>query len=439
MKFKEINLKSEKRNNYNITYEIITPTHIGNGEKLPKTELAFFSKKRLIRKVDIDKFFSSISPQEISKLSDSIKSAKNDYFNNIFSSRSISSQELEKQYDLKLSYNYRDADLHKIREIDSFIKTPLFQPYLPGSSIKGWLRTSILFYYMKRIKETNRYLDQFNEQLDHVPRGGRNLYKMKRDIGDIFENPLFGNDPRQDIFRYFIVRDTKPVSYENLALGFIQIYHPKERRGEAYFESLKFSRYLELLQQNTKLQGAFSIVSDFSDYREEYLQSSNFENKLRDYIIKKVFELPHEELFQKIADISNILAKNIIRYNYNYLKTLNEKLSSPIIEPLIKFYEETLYPIYDEVAKTDDQFLLRLGGATEWHSKTIGAELMEYFVNKGKIDFSTFYNRLNRLKLFKGGRMHKRFELAPISRSYLVDNMNGPRMPLGWVRAKLEH
>ncbi|TXT61148.1 MAG: hypothetical protein BAJALOKI3v1_820003 [Promethearchaeota archaeon] len=423
---------------FDVEYKIVTPVHIGNGIQLPKTEFGAIKTKNVLRKIDFDNFIESIPSDKIGQISKDLRTAENEFLNQILHMSENDLEQIAKEYDLLCYFNYHYEDIKKIREITAHIKNPFSKPYIPGSSIKGWIRTAILSYYLRKIKDTNIFFDDFNKKLPSLPKGGRKLYYEKRDMGDIFEKRIFGGDPREDIFRFISVPDTTPIDPDQLRLGFIQIFHPTEQRGNYKFDSLQFSQYLEVLKKNTTLKSKIIFSQELDDFKKEYLQSDNFSTKLRKYIIENLIELPRKELIKEITTINNNLSKNIMEYNYKYLTTLNREIGSQELDSLVDYYENELFPFYDEIIEKNNQFLLRLGASTEWHSKTVGLEIMRYLLREKHVDFNNFYDGMNQLKLFKGQKMHKHFELTPISRSYLVDENLRPSQPLGWVKAEIK-
>lgn len=422
---------------FNIDLEILTPIHIGSGNKVPKTELAYFPNKKIIRKIDLDKFFESQPPHKIREISEKLRYAKNDYFNNILKAENLSLENLNSEYDLNLSYDYNSDDINRIREIDPFVKTPFFKPYIPGSSIKGWLRTAILYYYIKRIKEFKGVLDEINDKLDYLPRNYYRLRKEKVRFAKIIENKIFGSDPKEDIFRFLIISDTHPESYEHLNLSLVQIFHPTKVHSDIQFQSLKFSQYLETLKKNTRFSGRILFSKDLETYKNEYLQYDTLSTKIRNFILKDFIELSREDCFKKLCRISNIFSKNILEYNFEYLKRLSKEIKSESLKNLIQYYNSELFPLYDKLTESNNEFLLRLGAGTDWHSKTIGLEIIDYFLKNKGMNFNDFYDRINRLQLFKGKMMHNYFEFMPISRKYILDEFKNPQFPLGWVKGKL--
>ncbi|MBA7525405.1 hypothetical protein ES705_17556 [subsurface metagenome] len=176
-------MENKKKEIFNVDYDVITPIHIGNGQSIPKTELGFFPNEKLIRKIDFDKFFEPQPQYKIKEISQKLRYARNDFFNEILKSENLSVDNLNSEYDLYFLYDYRLDDLYKLREISAFIKTPFFKPYIPGSSIKGWLRTAILYYYIKKIKEVKSLIDDFYNRIDNLTKNKKQLRRQKGQMG----------------------------------------------------------------------------------------------------------------------------------------------------------------------------------------------------------------------------------------------------------------
>lgn len=422
---------------FKVKYEVVTPIHVGNGLKIPKTELAFYPDEGLIRKVDFEKFVESLPTNKIRQMSEKLRFAQNKFFNEILSSEKLTPEQIPSEYKLIFKYDYRIDNIRKLREISAHIKTPFFKPYIPGSTIKGWLRTALLYYYLKRIKEAKGYIEEFNDKLDSLPRNVRRLRYEKVNIAKIIEDKIFGANPREDILRFLIITDTSVESSEQLCLGLIQIFHPVYSNQNIQFLPLKFSQYLELLDIKAEFIGKIVFSKDLKLFKETFLQSKSLPVKIKNFIINDFLAIPREECAEKLCKISNFLSKNIIEYNYEYLERLNQEIESERLENLIEYYNNELFPLYDKVAESNNEFLLRLGAGTDWHSKTIGLEVMDYFLKNKRLSFNDFYDRINRLQLFKGSLMHKHFKLMSISRKYIVDESKNPHFPLGWVKAKL--
>ena len=95
-------------------------------------------------------------------------------------------------------------------ELREQIKDAFYRPYLPGSSLKGALRTAIVWFAFGARKLTMR---------DVKPRLGRNPAWAAQAI----EQELLGRDPNHDLLRALHVSDSQPIGPEQLILVNAQV------------------------------------------------------------------------------------------------------------------------------------------------------------------------------------------------------------------------
>jgi len=134
--------------------------------------------------------------------------------------------------------------------IKPFIRDAFARPYIPGSSIKGSLRTSIMYVILKRMKESARrkILDEFVlERINEYkkdPRGrkgyARFREKFKKWFAEKLDKSIFksfalkgkrGYDAHYDILRYLKVTDSTPLSKNGLRVEEVKIYSPGSREN----------------------------------------------------------------------------------------------------------------------------------------------------------------------------------------------------------------
>ncbi|MHA1282316.1 MAG: type III-A CRISPR-associated RAMP protein Csm5 [Promethearchaeota archaeon] len=431
------------KNVYNIEYELITPVHIGSGDKIPKTELAWFPQQRKLYKVDMEKFFAMQTTNKLSEISNLIVNARNEYLNDILNIRNFDEANLPEEYFLKFLYNYNDKEISKLRELNGLVKNISYNPFIPGSSIKGWLRTAILYYYLKRFREAKESLDSIDNKLDYIK--PNKLKEERKEIGKTIEKKLLGVDPKQDLLKFLIISDTNEVPKENIHFALAQIFRPTQRGANISFEAMKFPLYLEVLKEKLSFQGKIIFNKNLSQFIDKFLKNqSDISLIIQKNVLNDLFSRDHESLFNHFRRINNIFASKIIQFEYNYFSTIDNNLTnrSANLERLLNFYNNTLKPLMREIKQSKDQFLIRIGRLTGWHSKTLGSLLFEYFLSgeEDTYDFEEFFKRLNRLRIFKEKRrddLHVRYNLAPISRSFIVDGALIPKHPLGWIKCKL--
>lgn len=136
----------------------------------------------------------------------------------------ISSQDIKKWTKYELKYDDVD-DIRGIeQQVMTFVKDPWGNPYVPGSSLKGMLRTALL----------TRYIRENGEEYENLKRNVRNksaekasrTKMLKYEIGKVESqafNKLLMNekkidDIKNDIMSQVVVSDSSPLSIDDIIL-----------------------------------------------------------------------------------------------------------------------------------------------------------------------------------------------------------------------------
>ncbi|MFP3206343.1 MAG: type III-A CRISPR-associated RAMP protein Csm5, partial [Hydrogenobaculum sp.] len=126
---------------HNYKLKTITPVHVSSGNKLQKT-FDFMVVGDRVNVLSFDKFLASLTEKESSLLE---KLIEQENYENIYK---VINKPIESysKYSLRLLANNND----KPREISEHIKTILnkkgdYGAYIPGSTVKGFIRFAILF------------------------------------------------------------------------------------------------------------------------------------------------------------------------------------------------------------------------------------------------------------------------------------------------------
>lgn len=178
--------------NYKLYLEVITPIFIGDGKSLTKKEFAIQSDNQK-NYTNNSNTHNKIQIYDYLKL---YKQFKSDYEKFMLDSSNLTDFLLDKEVFpelIKYSIEMEDFGVRKSDSILTFMKDQYGKPYIPGSSIKGALRTVIL---ASTIKEQNR--DKY---------GNIDIKKLEID--------LFGNETNS-LFKYLSISDSKPISLQNL-------------------------------------------------------------------------------------------------------------------------------------------------------------------------------------------------------------------------------
>jgi CRISPR type III-A-associated RAMP protein Csm5 len=283
-----------------INLNIKSPVHIGSGEKI--TQLEYILEGRNIIIYSLNKFLSKLDENQLEEIIAQLES-------NIKPDQNLIKKYLKdiERYRLYIS----DTNINEILE---FIKTA-DKPYIPGSEIKGAIRTAILYNIVKYNWE------QFKEKLIKAELDNSNEISRK------FEEEVFGKIS-EDVMKFFMVEDTEPVETDNLVVKKIGIIHSKNK-------NIKFLEYAECLKVNINLKTKIKIFQEKKKFQ-------NF--KYNQYIInwkQSCYEY----------------AKDLIEAEKEYWKDKNKEI--------LEFYQNL------ERENTKENPLIRIGRFTGKLSHTI--------------------------------------------------------------------
>ena len=287
----------------------ITDIHIGSGDKLYKFDYVINEWKMYI--VSEEKLGEEI---ELDTLNDLIFGMKNDTYPNLYSF-------LEKNGLLNTDF-LEKVSLYKIpvgtakfpeNEILPFIKDSFKEPYIPGSSIKGALRTAFLYSVikMKEKEYINNYVKKRIEELENDRRKTKKGFRhefakyLERDYLQKFNlSQSKKYDPLTDIFRVLKVSDTKSLSQDSLCLKEVKVFSPP--RGEK-----NWSIFVEALSKNSATE--FSITVDWGIFND--FSKSNKE--IKGIPIEKYNEF-FKDPIKILGDFTNDLIKSEKKYFQQY-------------------------------------------------------------------------------------------------------------------------
>jgi CRISPR-associated protein Csm5 len=234
--------------------ELITfsPLHIGDGGELIPFEYIKENNKIKIYPFDyfIDKLFETYKESKdlLPKLIELKETAKNGLKENLKDYFDKAKVLIPPKYEISTKVNIPEGN-----NIKAFIKSPE-GPYIPGSEIKGALRSIFLYGILK--KDINKK-SQFLNRLETIKQKIEKLVKIyderekkeeKRKILDsiskIIENleiEVFRanqKDAKYDLFKAVIISDSNPLPYNTLYVDAIKVIN-SSRDLKSYSEILK--------------------------------------------------------------------------------------------------------------------------------------------------------------------------------------------------------
>jgi CRISPR-associated protein Csm5 len=206
-------------------------------------------------------------------------------------------------------------------------------PYLPGSTVKGAVRTALLWHLMQ-------YLN--------VADWSSKLHKKRESLAQPVEQAFLGKTQNQDLLRTLRVGDSSPADPQTLGIGLVWTYTCRDNRlVEKRERGSEFKVYVEWLPPGTQLTTSIQL--------DEYLFQPAADAQLH-------FSGPREQAVRQLAPTCNGRARALIQGEQAFF-------AAHQLPPLQSYYvqlEETL----DQLGP--GSFLLNIGWGGGWEVKTVG-------------------------------------------------------------------
>lgn len=197
---------------FELQLETKSPLFIGNGKSYTKKEYLFDPKRKIVSFLDEQKFFTYLVRHGLTD--DYERFILRDVGKNLFSFLQndcrVSREDMEALIRCRIDAADALDEDHTLKEIQQFVRNPAGQVYVPGSSIKGALRTALLKALL--LKNPPKNPDPqipFDRKASFEPAYFHTL-SLKPDR----QNPL--NSILQGVVR---ISDSAPISDRQLALS----------------------------------------------------------------------------------------------------------------------------------------------------------------------------------------------------------------------------
>ncbi|WP_119071503.1 type III-A CRISPR-associated RAMP protein Csm5 [Aggregatilinea lenta] len=347
-----------------ITVEILSPTHIGDGHRLMKG-IDFVTHRGRTWLVDEQTLLDRIL-------------GMNDSFTDSLLGRPIDELLVPEDFDHTEFFRYVMHGEPVNNFIESHIKTVFGQPYIPGSSIKGLLRTLFIWGWHTAQKT----------QPDLTRLGGSRSWAAQA-----IEREVMGANPNLDLFRALHVADSEPGNLNDLTVTPVSIF-PTGRQNQTGVVV-----DVEALKRGTTFVARMSI--------EEY----GFEDG---EALKRLGWVGKRHWLDRLVPMGRAFGGRRLAQEIDYFRAQRDG------QPMLNFYYQ-LAQRHEVLAK--NQFLAQMGWGAGWNSKTLNDLLLQ-----NEQEFAGLVRRYN----LKGKRDRSQSfgagDLFPASRH--VTNKN---LPVGWV------
>ncbi len=256
---------------YQMRITALSPIHVGNGMKIGKKEYIQQGETAPVIVPDTMKMFDTLRRQKKERAyAEFVLNEGRIGLGQWLKEQKIPSQDIEswKRYSMdagdafvRKSTGKRDATP---KEIMCFIKDVYEQPYIPGSTLKGMLRTALLCWRV--YNNQDKYRQELSNLAHATNYGGNRKTYLQRET-EAIETAVFHTLGRDDkkrqnavnsIMSGFVVSDSKPISEKQLILAQKIDYN-------LYGEEKSLPILREALMPETQIDFSIAIDSTICD------------------------------------------------------------------------------------------------------------------------------------------------------------------------------
>lgn len=347
---------------------VLTPVHIGSGfRKMKGIDFYFDDRAGQVILVDLDEISAAVvnNQKALTELE------------NLDEHHNIGN--LIRDFHLNLK-NIRRYPIQSIGHYFlEFIRTGLGQPLIPGSSLKGSLRTAILRNIIDQKSDVER-----RELFKEIPNGGN-----PKSASDKLLKKIFGSNPNYDLMRVLIISDSH---FSEADLMLIESRVLSQNRNGWHWKPMPV--WCEVLRPNSKAEISLSL-DNFLLTDSRAVWELKFPNKLA------------ADLHTLIDQINQYSAQMIDAEITYFDERDSEK---PELNEIIR----NLNLVKKHIPANDSAMVIRLGWGSGWKHMTGD------YLRKDKDIFDQI--RIN-------------FNLGHPGRSRKIGFYNGkPAFPFGWIK-----
>ena len=384
----------ERRMKQKYKLETITPIHIGSGEILNQID-GYYANGRWYH-IDLDKVLAHPSA-DINALTSEM--AQRDFrWQRYLSQRSMNPTELS-------AYSLPCSQSPETGEVREAIKTIGNCPYIPGSTIKGAIRTAFL---SELIVKNNKLFQNNLAYLQNLTRQPARGNPRRETPAKKIEQDAIGRDPNHDILRALQVSDTDTLTSDALEIGVA---------------------WTVTLDQDNELVQKIDDGKEYKNYVQQIQTGQNltFTLKIDELLLREL-----EKTRLHFSDLQEETLRNIVK-----VCRLEADALMQSEREFFEYYEfpnipEVYNKLIDENADPPEgTFFLQIGWGTGYHANTVTAIFTDD--KDAPEELQLALRERFRLGESRSQRGHYDEREFPKTRRILYQGQN-PIAPLGWVK-----
>ena len=373
--------------------ETLTPVHVGSGKDLQHIDGCYADGKW--HRVNLDKVFAD-PDTNLNALTSAMGKQGFRWTHHLQNPEAFAT------YSLPCSQSPEEV------EIRAAIKSINHCPYIPGSTLKGAIRTALLW---DLINGNNEHYEETLQNLEGLaaqePQGNPRGENPARTI----EKNVMGKDPNHDLLRALQVSDTAPIDLSGLEMGtaWTVTLNSNDELVEKIEGNQQYKTFVEQIQPKQSL--TFSLKID------EWLLKQPARGQLG-------FDRSQGDAIRDIAAVCHWVTGDLIQREREFFNTYN-------LPEIANFYDQLLR-LNDGL--TDGSFLLQIGWGTGYDSKTF-TPLFTYDENEPEAAQELLNDLRERFRLGVSRSQPGTYDWRafPKTRRVFYRGQN-PISPFGWVK-----
>lgn len=261
---------------YRLTLTVEGLVHIGDGGKYGKKDY-FLTKQKAIAILNAPSFVGKLDQDQLDDYCEFLKkdsrTGLQEYLDRKKGLDAVAQGARLYTLDARLTRARRGS--YQYFDIWRFVKDAHGCPYVPGSSIKGMLRTAILISLIARDRQAYERLYNRGEVLKKRQRADEDIQQKAFWVGQLDKD---GDSAVNDVLRYLSVSDSDPLSVDDLVLAkkydkFSQKDDGRHKKKlgkisdeEAYYQGNELNIYRECLRPGTTIRTTLTVDERIGQY-----------------------------------------------------------------------------------------------------------------------------------------------------------------------------
>ncbi len=374
--------------------ETLTPVHVGSGENLLHIDGCYANKKW--HRIDLNKVFTHPGAN-LNALTAAMGRREFRWTTHLQKPEAFAT------YSLPCSQSLEEVEVREaIKHIDH-------RPYIPGSTLKGAIRTALLWDLINR---NDTHYEQTLKKLEELPtqkpRGNPRRETPMKPI----ERTFLGSDPNRDLLRALHISDTASIELSGLEIGNAWTVTPDSNNQlvQKIEDGQEYKIFVEQIQPKQVL--TFSLKID------EWLLKGQAKSRLN-------FGDSQADAIQNIAAVCHWVTGDLIQREQAFFNTYNFPEIANIYDQLLRL---------NESLTGGGSFLLQIGWGAGYDSKTI-TPLFTYDENDPEAAQELLTNLRKRFRLGQSRSHPRTYDKRefPKTRRIFYRGQN-PVFPFGWVK-----